>query len=99
MAVSLSQAADHVTASDQELVVAARDGDRAAFGELYHRYVRMVHGVLLAAVAPDVTDDLLQDVFLKAMTQLCHLRNDTHFGGWIAAIARNRAVDYYRRSR
>src|ERR1700683_3041836 len=99
MAVSLSQPAGDVTASDQELVGAARDGDRAAFGELYQRYARMVQGVLLAAAAPDVADDLLQDVFLKAMMQLRQLRSDTHFGGWIAAIARNRAVDYYRRTR
>jgi RNA polymerase sigma-70 factor, ECF subfamily len=99
MVVSLSQAAGDVAVSDQELVGAARGGDRAAFGELYQRYARMVHGVLVAAAAPDMVDDLLQDVFLKAMTQLRQLRNDTHFGGWIAAIARNRAVDYYRRSR
>jgi RNA polymerase sigma-70 factor (ECF subfamily) len=33
------------------------------------------------------------------MTQLRSLRQDDHFGGWIAAIARNRAADHYRRAR
>src|SRR5215469_18901822 len=33
---------------DANYVAAARDGDRAAFGQLYQRYARMVHGVLLA---------------------------------------------------
>jgi RNA polymerase sigma-70 factor (ECF subfamily) len=84
---------------DRDLVRAARAGDRVAYGELYQRYAPMVHGVLLARVTPDHVDDLLQEVFLKAMTQITHLREDDHFGGWIAAIARNRAADHYRQTR
>ena len=84
---------------ERELVRAARGGDRAAYGRLYERYAPMVHGVLLSRVAPEIVDDLLQDVFLKALTQLRSLRQDDHFGGWIAAIARNRAADHYRRTR
>lgn len=84
---------------DRDLIRAARAGDRVAYGELYRRYAPMVHGLLLARVAPDLADDLLQEVFLKAMTQLSRLRKDDHFGGWIAAIARNRAADHYRRTR
>ncbi len=85
--------------SDAALVRAARAGDRAAYGRLYERFAPMVHGVLMSRVAPDTVDDLVQDVFLKAMTELRHLRDDDHFGGWIAAIARNRAVDQHRRTR
>jgi RNA polymerase sigma-70 factor, ECF subfamily len=84
---------------DRDLIHAARSGDRVAYGELYRRYAPMVHGLLLARVSPDLADDLLQEVFLKGMTQLSSLRKDDHFGGWIAAIARNRAADHYRRSR
>jgi RNA polymerase sigma-70 factor, ECF subfamily len=84
---------------DRDLVRAARAGDRVAYGELYQRYAPMVHGLLLARVTPDHVDDLLQEVFLKAMTQITHLREDDHFGGWIAAIARNRAADHYRQTR
>jgi RNA polymerase sigma-70 factor, ECF subfamily len=53
--------------SDRELVIAAQGGDRDAFGLLYERYGRMVHGVLLARVPHDTVDDLLQDVFLLAL--------------------------------
>src|SRR5258708_13628664 len=49
-------------AGDEPLVKAARGGDRAAFGQLYQRYARMVHGILLAtgpsAPAQDVVHDL-----------------------------------------
>lgn len=84
--------------ADAALVVAARDGDRAAFGALYTRYSRMVHGVLLSRVpAPEVAD-LVQDVFLQAMRRLHTLREPAAFGGWLAMIARNRATDFFRRS-
>ena len=37
---------------DDGLVRASVAGDQAAFAELYVRYARMVHGVLLARVPP-----------------------------------------------
>jgi len=78
------------------MVVAARGGDRVAFGLLYRRYARMVHGILLARVPPGEVDDLVQDVFLAALRQLGALRDAGAFGPWLAAIARNRARDHYR---
>ena len=83
---------------EARLVGAARDGDRAAFGRLYDRYARMVHGVLLAKVPPGEVDDLVQDVFMMALRRLSTLRESGRFGAWLAAIARNRASDYHRRS-
>jgi len=79
------------------LVFAARDGDRQAFGRLYDRYVRMVHGIVLARVPRTEVDDLVHDVFLHALRRLPKLRDAAAFGGWLAAIARNRATDYHRR--
>jgi RNA polymerase sigma-70 factor (ECF subfamily) len=86
-------------ASDEALVRAAQGGDRSAFGALYQRYSRMVHGILLARVPRLVAEDLLQDVFLQALPRLVTLREAAKFGGWLAAIARNRANDYYRQTK
>ncbi len=83
---------------DTLFVSAARAGDRAAFGRLYDRYARMVHGVLLAKVPVGEVDDLVQDVFLLALRRLSTLRDPASFGAWLAAIARNRANDFHRRS-
>jgi RNA polymerase sigma-70 factor (ECF subfamily) len=85
------------TSEDATLVGAARRGDGAAFGTLYQRYARMVHGVLLARVPIDDVDDLVQDVFLIALKRLATLREPRSFGPWLAAITRNRANDHYRR--
>jgi len=79
-------------------VAAARVGDRAAFGRLYERFAGMVHGVLLAKVPVGDVDDLVQDVFIRALRRLSTLRENASFGAWLAAIARNVAHDYHRRS-
>jgi RNA polymerase sigma-70 factor (ECF subfamily) len=84
---------------DDALIHAASAGDRSAFGELYVRYARMVHAILLARVPPRDAEDLVQDVFLSAMRQLRGLRTAASFRGWLGAIARNRAMDYFRASR
>jgi RNA polymerase sigma-70 factor, ECF subfamily len=81
---------------DSRLVEAARRGNRVAFGQLYDRYARMVHGILLARVPFSEVDDLVQDVFLRALPRLHTLRDASRFGAWLAAIARNRANDYHR---
>ena len=85
-------------ANSVELIAAARTGDRAAFGALYERYGRMIHGILLSRVAPADADDLVQEVFLTAMKQIAKLREPEKFGAWLAAMARNRSNDLLRRS-
>jgi RNA polymerase sigma-70 factor (ECF subfamily) len=83
---------------DGALVSSAREGDRAAFGRLYDRYARMVHGILLSRVHPREVDDLVQEVFLSALRQLHALRDVSRFGAWLSVITRNRANDHYRKS-
>ena len=82
---------------DDDLVRAAAEGDRRAFGELYVRHAPLVHGILLARVPPGEAEDLAQDVFVAAMERLGGLRSAAAFRGWLIAIARNRATDYFRR--
>ena len=84
---------------DALLVEAVRRGDRESFGRLYDLYAPMVHGILLARVPWGEVDDLVQDVFLVAFKRIHTLREAGAFGGWLAIIARNRAVDFYRRRR
>ena len=86
------------TSAEDALVNAARAGDRSAFGLLYDRYARMVHGILLCRVPPREVDDLVQEVFLLALRKLDSLRDISRFGAWLSTITRNRANDYFRRS-
>jgi RNA polymerase sigma-70 factor (ECF subfamily) len=81
------------------LVKAVLAGDREAFGRLYELYAPMIHGILLARIPRSEVDDLVQDIFLHAFRKLHTLRDWAAFGPWIAMIARNRAMDFYRRSK
>jgi len=81
------------------LVGAARRGDRAAFAELYRRFHRAVHGVVLARVAYRDAADLVQDVFAAALERLPQLGEPAAFPGWLLAIARNKAIDHLRGQR
>jgi RNA polymerase sigma-70 factor (ECF subfamily) len=84
---------------EEPLVCAAQAGDRAAFGQLYQRYARMVHGVLLARVPVSAAEDLVQDVFLQVLPRMKSLRDTSRFAPWLAAIARNRAMDFHRHAK
>lgn len=83
---------------DAELVRAAASGDRDAFGLLYQKFARLVHGTLLARVPAADAEDIVHEVFLQAMKRLHDLRDASAFGAWICAIARRRAVDHHRRT-
>ena len=74
-------------------------GDQDAFARLYADYVRLVHAILLGRIPRRDVDDLVQEVFLTAFTRIRELRDPAAFGGWIAAIARNRATDHMRQMR
>ena len=87
------------TAIEAMLVTAALEGDRDGFGRLYGLYAPLVHGILLARVPRAEVDDLVQDIFLHAFKKLNTLRDRAAFGPWIAMIARNRAIDFHRRTR
>lgn len=74
-------------------------GDRSAFDEFYNKLSPMVHGIVLARVPRDEVDDIVQDVFISAYEKLHTLRDKNAVNAWIARIARNRAVEFYRRNK
>lgn len=81
------------------LVRAVLDGDRDVYGRLYSLYAPLVHGILLARMPRSEVEDMVQEIFLHALKKLDTLRDANAFGPWVAMIARNRAMDFHRRSR
>jgi len=86
------------TVPEAALVEAVLAGNRDMFGRLYQLYAPLVHGVLLARLPRGEVEDMVQDIFLHALRKLHTLRDTRAFGPWIAMIARNRAMDFHRRS-
>ncbi|HSL58625.1 MAG TPA: sigma-70 family RNA polymerase sigma factor, partial [Acidimicrobiales bacterium] len=81
-------------ARDAELVAAIQAGDAAAFAELYERWVDRVHDVVHRICwDPDVTADVVQDVFIRAWKGVGRLEDPHAFGGWLLRIGRNVALN------
>ncbi len=72
--------------------------ERGSFSSFYGQYVRMVHGILLARVPRCEVEDLVQEVFLHAWRSFSGVREAGAVGGWLAVIARNKAIDYHRKT-
>jgi RNA polymerase sigma-70 factor (ECF subfamily) len=85
-------------ATEREWVLAAQDGDQAAFGWLVHRHQRRAYAVARAIVLNhEDAEDAVQDAFLHAYRALDRFRPDQAFGAWLHRIVANAALDLTRR--
>jgi RNA polymerase sigma-70 factor (ECF subfamily) len=81
------------------LVVAAREGDREAFGALVAIHERIVFRTALAALgSKEDAEDAAQDAFVMAWRKLGGFRGDSSFKTWLLTITWRKALDR-RRSR
>jgi RNA polymerase sigma-70 factor (ECF subfamily) len=81
----------------QGLLSAARQGDQAAFGELYDLLFDRIYRFIFFRVGhKETAEDLAEDVFVKAFQGIGKLQKETAFESWLYQIARNRITDYYR---
>ena len=84
--------------SENETIARAKAGDNAAFAELYRRYCKRVFGVCFSLVRDvTITEDLVQESFLRAYRKLDTFREDSLFSTWLHRIAVNSALMYLRK--
>lgn len=88
------------TASEADLIAAARRGSREARAELFGRHWEAVwrHARALSGTA-EAADDLTQDVFERAFRGLSGFEGRSGVRTWLLRIATNRAIDVSRRTR
>ncbi len=90
--------ADLAGATDQEIVVLARQGREAAYRELIRRYERPVFSLIYRMVRDrELAEDLAQETFIKALNAIESYRPEFKFSSWIFKIANNAAIDHLRR--
>jgi RNA polymerase sigma factor (sigma-70 family) len=86
-------------AADGVLVDAVRDGDDAAFEELYRRYQARIAGFVRSMLHDEArAEDVAQEAFLSALRRMRATDTEINFKPWIYQIARNAAIDSYRRN-
>ena len=79
----------------------AVSGNKRAFDELVHRYQSPVRRFFLNQTMGDeqLSDDLAQDTFIKAYTNITSFRGMASFKTWLMRIAYNVFYDYTRSHR
>ncbi len=82
---------------DDDWIVKAQGGDRAAFMELTERYWgRVYRWVLSLSRCTHLSEDVTQETFLKAWCNLASFQPGTSFRAWLFRIASNRFLDLRR---
>jgi RNA polymerase sigma factor (sigma-70 family) len=86
-------------AADADLVAAVRDGDDSAFEELYRRYQPRISSFVCHMLHDEARcEDVAQEAFMSALRRMRATDCEINFKPWIYQIARNAAIDSYRRN-
>lgn len=88
---------DATELDDDELIVLARAGDRAAFGHLIERHQRAA--LRVAAVicgSTEEADDIVQDAFVKVHRGLGTYRGSAPVRSWMLRVVANQAKNHVR---
>ena len=84
--------------TDEARIIKAARQDPKAFGELYRLYVEQVFRYLFSKIGNlHEAEDVTAQTFLAAFESFDKFRQDGHFASWLFGIARNKAMDHFRR--
>ena len=83
---------------ERRFVLAAQEGDTAAFAQLVRRHQQRAYAVARAVLlSHEDAEDAVQEGFLHAHRALNRFRPDQPFGAWLHRIISNAALDLARR--
>ncbi len=94
----ISKQTKHET--DELKIIKTARKDPGVFGELYKLYVEQVFRYLYSRLGNvHEAEDITAQTFLAAFESFDKFRQDGHFASWLFSIARNKAMDHFRRCR
>jgi RNA polymerase sigma-70 factor (ECF subfamily) len=82
--------------TDENLMLAVRQGDVSKLGELFDRHHRALFDFFVRMTSNRAaSDDMVQDVFFRMLKYRATFRDDSRFKAWMFHIARNARIDHY----
>ncbi|MCP2197116.1 sigma-70 family RNA polymerase sigma factor [Lentzea flava] len=83
---------------DEEQVIAARAGDRAALDAVVAASLPLVYNVAGRALSTDAdVDDVVQDTMFRVIRGIDSLREPERFRSWLVAVTINQVREHHRR--
>ncbi|WP_085520698.1 RNA polymerase sigma factor SigW [Tuberibacillus sp. Marseille-P3662] len=84
----------------QLLIKEIRHGDQQAFAQIVEMYKTKVYNICLRLVRiPQEAEDLAQETFIRAYTNINRYENTHKFSTWLFRIATNLSIDYLRKKK
>ena len=84
--------------TDENLMLAVRNGEVAKLGMLFDRHHRSLFDFFAKMTSSrTAAEDLVQDVFFRILKYRGTFRDESRFKAWMFHIARNARVDYYKK--
>ncbi len=83
--------------SELRLVRLCKKGDAKAQYKLYKLYVKGMYNLAVRMTRDNgLAEDIIQDAFIKAFSDIKRLNNERAFGGWMRKIVVNKCIDAIR---
>lgn len=77
-----------------------KEYDDDAFEYIYQMTKKGVYAVIFSVVRDyDETEDIMQDVYIRMIKSIHQYQENTNFYNWLLQIARNAAIDHYRKQK
>ena len=83
----------------ETLVQDAKEGKQEAFDRLHERYKGLVYSLVLTFPCDGLSEDHVQEIFVRAFTRIKQVRNNLAFGGWVYRIGVNYMINAFRGKR
>jgi RNA polymerase sigma-70 factor (ECF subfamily) len=84
--------------TDENLMLAVREGDVSKLAQLFDRHHRALFDFFVRMTGNRaVAEDLVQDVFFRMLKYRATFRTESRFKAWMFHIARNARFDHYRK--
>lgn len=77
-----------------------KEKDEEAFEAVYQNTKHAVYAVIIAVVrSRTASEDVMQDTYLAMLEKINQYQKGRNFRNWLLAIARHKAIDYYRKQK
>ncbi|MEM8846941.1 MAG: RNA polymerase sigma factor [Bacteroidota bacterium] len=86
--------------TDQQLIKSTLNGDAKAFAQLVDRHQSYVFTLVVRMIkVKEESEEVAQDVFIKAYRSLKDFKGDSKFSTWLYRIAYRAALDHIRKNK
>lgn len=86
--------------NELKLVRLCKKGDAKAQYKLYKLYCKGMYNVAVRITNNSgLAEDIIQDAFIKAFSEIHKLKDEKAFGGWLKRIVINRCIDVIRKEK